>query len=78
MVQVAIIGAGPAGVSCAIALNQQKVRCTLFERNPHASLIPESCVIFQDDVFDELCLSDIVHHSVIKASALQFVSKNGH
>ncbi|MEJ2754562.1 MAG: NAD(P)-binding protein [Gammaproteobacteria bacterium] len=78
MVQVAIIGAGPAGVSCAIALNQQKVRCTLFERNPHASLIPESCVIFQDDVFDELCLSDIVHHCVIEASALQFVSKNGH
>ena len=60
--EVLIAGAGPVGLTLAIALGQQGIRCTLLERNEKPSFLPkmERCNARTMEIFRRLGLSQSI------------------
>lgn len=63
--EVLIAGGGPVGLTLAIALGQQGIRCTLVERNEKPGFLPkmERCNARTMEIFRRLGLADRIRHA---------------
>src|SRR5499426_4237346 len=67
--QVLVVGAGPTGLTLALALGQQGVRCTLIEQKDAPQFLPkmERCNARTMEIFRRLGLADKIRAAGLKS-----------
>jgi 2-polyprenyl-6-methoxyphenol hydroxylase-like FAD-dependent oxidoreductase len=67
--QVLVVGAGPVGLTLAIALGKQGIRCTLIEQKPAPQFLPkmERCNARTMEIYRRLGLADRIRAAGLRA-----------